>query len=130
MEKDQILSEDSAREQLQTLLDFYGVDLDELGDVASRVSKRLISAIQTGKVEVVLDQEGIKVIQNTHSGKSFTYGEVTGQAKVAMEKYDGSHARLYGLLAVLSKRPFIEIQKLSAGDLSIAEYLALVFLAG
>jgi len=130
MEQDQILSEESAREQLQSLLDFYGVDLDDLGDVANRVSKRLIGAIQQGKIEVVIDQDGIQVTQNTSNGKSLVYSEITGRAKVAMEKYEGSHAKLYGLLAVLAKRPVVEIQKLSALDLSIAEYLALIFLAG
>jgi hypothetical protein len=127
---ERIISEESAQDQFQTLLDYYDVNLDELGDIAQRIRSRIVKAISYGKVEICVDESGLKVLQNLSNGKSLTYHEVTGQAKVAMERYNGAHEKLYGLLAALSKKPLTEVQRLAAADLSIAECLAAVFLAG
>ena len=133
MEKDQILSEESAREQLQILLDFYDQDLEDLDDedskVSIRISKKLTKAFMQGKLEVEIDDTGIKVRQNLCDGSSLVYRTIDAQAKVAMEQYKKPHERLYGLLAVLSKSPMAKVQKIKGVDLSIAEHLALIFLA-
>jgi len=127
---EQLLSEESAQEQLQLLLDYYGANLEELGSVANHIRSRLLTAISQGKVEIVVSDEGLRVTQNLRSNKSLVYHEATGQAKVVMERYNGPHEKLYNLLAVLSKRPVAEIQRLAGIDLSIAECLAAVFLTG
>lgn len=127
---DRIISEESAQEQFQGLLDFYGVELESLGDIKERVEKKLIDAISFGKVEIKNDPDNFSVTQNLRNGTSFVYNEVTGQSKVVMEKLEGGHQRLYGLLAALSKKPITQIQQIKGNDLSIAECLAAVFLAG
>jgi len=128
-----ILSEESAKEQLNLLLNFYDVDLeslDEEGKLKKVVERKLIRAIRQGKVEIENDTEGFVVKQNLSSGTQFIYRELTGMAKVQMDRYKGQHERLYGLLAMLSKKPIEQIQKISGPDLAIAEYLGLIFLAG
>lgn len=127
---ERIISEESAREQFQGLLDFYGVELESLGEVAQRIEKKLVDAISYGKIEVSIDADSFSVTQHLRNKSSLVYGEVNGLAKVAMERHSGSHEKLYGLLAVLSKKPIAQIQNISGNDLSIAECLAAVFLAG
>lgn len=127
------LSDVNAREQLDLLLNFYDVDLaslDKDGTLKTLVEKTLIKAIMDGKVEVENTDTELVVRQNLRDGKQFLYHEVTGMAKVQMERFEGSHQRLYALLGCLSKKPPEQIQKFSGPDLKIAEYLGMIFLMG
>lgn len=132
-EEEYKLSEESAKEQLDLLLDFYDVDLfsvDKTGEMKETIERKLVNAIRQGKLEIENTSEEFLVKQNLRNGKQFVYHELTGMAKVQMERFKGQTERLYGLLAILSKKPITEIQKFSGSDVSIAEYLALIFLAG
>lgn len=127
------LSDVNAREQLDLLLNFYDVDLatlDEDGKLKTLVEKKLIKAIQDGKVEIENTDSELVVRQNLPNGTQFVYHEVTGTAKVQMERFKGQHQRLYALLGCLAKRPPEQIQKISGPDLAIAEYLGMIFLMG
>lgn len=133
MSNENLLSEESAKEQLDLLLDFYDVDLmslDEEGKLKNIIERKLIKAIQEGRVEIDNNEDCFQVKQNLRDGTTFVYNELTGMAKVQMDRFKGQHERLYGLLAMLSKKPIEKIQKISGPDLSIAEYLGLIFLAG
>lgn len=126
------ICEDSAREQLNLLLDFYDVDLSLVGDGTLKilVERKLIKAITQSQLEITNTAEGFLVTQTLRNGTQFVYRELNGMAKVQMDRFKGQHERLYGLLAMLSKKPIEQIQKISGPDLAIAEYLGLIFLAG
>lgn len=128
-----VLSEESAKEQLNILLDFYDVDLeslDEEGKLKKLIERKLIRAIRQGKVEIENDTEGFVVKQNICNGTQFVYREISGMAKVQMDRFTKQHERLYALLGFLSKKPIEKVQQITGQDLAIAEYLGLIFLAG
>jgi len=126
------ISEVSAKEQLDLLLDHYDVDLSILdnGKLQAVVELKLIKAILEGKLEITQTADELLVIQTIKDGTEFKYHEITGMAKVQMERFKGQHERLYALLGFLAKKKPEQIQKISGVDLTIAEYLGLIFLAG
>lgn len=131
-EENYVLSEESAREQFDLLLDFYDVDLlrlDKTGEFKDLVESKLIKAIRQGKVEIE-NGEKFLVKQTLRNGKEIVYKELNGMAKVHMERFKERHERLYGLLAILSGKRTTDIQQISGSDVSIAEYLGTIFLAG
>jgi hypothetical protein len=131
MSTDNCISEESAREQFNKLIEFYDVDMEDLGKDArtrSRIERKVVKAIMQGRVEIEDSPEEFRVKQTLRDGSEFVYGEVTGISKIQMDKYEGQHEKLYQLLASLSKKPVMQIKKLSGPDLSIAEYLSLIFL--
>lgn len=133
MKEEYKLSEESAQEQLDLLFNFYDVDLsimDEEDKLKNSIERKLIKAIRLGRLEVENNSEGFFVKQNLRDGTQFIYRELTGMAKVQMDRFKGQHEKLYGLLGMLSKKPIEQIQKISGFDLTVAEYLALIFLAG
>ena len=128
-----MISRENAEEQLKALLDFYDIDLDlqdETGKLKIIIETKLIKAIEKGIVEITNDTEEFLVTQNLKDGSQLVYKEMSGIAKVQMDKYEGKNQRLYALLASLSKKPIELIQKLKGQDLSTAEYLGMIFLMG
>jgi hypothetical protein len=127
------ISEESARVQLDQLLDFYDVDLDLVGEDGKMkllAERKLIKAFREERIRIENSAEEFLVVQILRDGTEFVYHELNGMAKVQMERFKGQHERLYGLLAILSKKPITQIQQISGPDLAIAEYLSLIFLAG
>jgi hypothetical protein len=128
---DNLISEESAEEQLDKLIEFYDVDMEDLGKTDKRrkkIRRKLVKAISQGQIEIEDSPNDFIVKQKLRDGTQFVYHEISGTAKVQMDKYEGQHEKLYGLLAVMAKKPFLQLEKLTGKDLSIAEYLALIFL--
>ncbi len=128
-----LISEENARKQFDSFLNFYDVDLDlidEDGKIKEMVERKLIKAIQKGKVEIDDSSEEFLVRQKLRNGDEFVYHELDGRAKIKMDTYKGKHERLYGLLAVLSKQNISKVSVMSGPDLAIAEYISMIFLAG
>lgn len=128
---DNLISENSAKEQLNLLLEFYDTDLEELGDddkMRVKIERKLVKAIMQGKIEVENSSEEFLVKQTIKDGTQFVYHEIDGTAKVRMDTFEGKYERLYGLLAILAKKKIEKIQQIKGKDLTIAEYLGLIFL--
>lgn len=137
-----LISEENAQEQIEALFDYYDIDLDDYTGLqikgtetkkALEVSKKkLIKAIKKGRLEISNGEDGFIITQtlrgNYSSLKELKYKPISGRAKVAMDKYEGDDARMYGLLAVLSGTEAGQIQALTGPDLSTAECLGGFFL--
>ena len=133
------LSEESAASQVHELLAYYSIDIDELesADVKKAMESglnRLASYYRRGLVENKRDGSKLQVIQhleaNTGTAATITYGELSGQHKVAMDGFEpkAQYQRQQALMASLGGLTDDAIKSLHGVDLSVCETLALVFL--
>lgn len=128
------LSEKSAKEILQQILDYYEIDINEIDDkefkkAIKRGMGRLIKAIRLGRLEVIIEEE-IKIIQTTKNGEQIEYREIDGQAKVAMgsKEENDIYGRSYAMMGSLCDLGESAIIKLKGVDLSLVEVLGMLFL--
>jgi len=128
------LSEESAQEQLNQLLDYYEIDFDDIPtdqkNSFDMIGKKLVKFIRQGRLEIKIE-DGIQCIQTLKNGSTvITYKELTGKAKTAMgtKSAEDGNGRIYALMGALSDGE-AAIMQLKGPDLSLAECLGAVFLA-
>jgi len=132
------ISEENATAQLQVLLDYYDIDFadfedDKLRQAMTHASKKLVKAIQKGRLEIV-ESDGITIRQHLKNPSGevsvLTYREVDGTSKVAMKsKGDGdNYGKIYAMMGSLSGLGDVAIQKLKGVDLALVENLGTLFL--
>lgn len=126
------VSEENAKKQLDILIDYYEIEIDNeiLEDSFDIIKSRLIKAIQKGSLEIT-NEGGLKIKQVLKNGDFLEYKELTGEAKLEMDKYEknGAHAKMYGLAGFLTGKGHAVISKLPAADLKVTEALLPLFLA-
>jgi hypothetical protein len=131
------LSEESATEQVVTLLTYYDIDVDKIPDTDAkagfeRALDTVTSFIRRGVLEVITDKDNrVSVIHNLIDGNDkLTYGELGARHKLAMDrvKKGEDYHRMYALMGSLSGIGSGAIEKLKAKDLSVVEVLGTVFL--
>jgi len=129
MNEEYRISEESATEQYQQLLNWYDLDFSDAKDprAPEKIKQKIVKAIRQGKVEIEIG-ESIAVVQHTENCGTLRYGQVSARARVAMDREKGESARLYAYLAALSKTEVSKLYNLEGIDLSIAELLGLLFL--
>lgn len=136
----EIIAVENAEKQLNLLMDYYEISVDEIADDDQKQGlrnsiKSLTKAIQTGRVEIKLEDDTPIVYQNLKKPvgdmHQIKYNEITGRAKIAMKdnKENDHYGRMYSFLGGLSGHGATVIMKLKGKDLSIAEYLGVFFLA-
>lgn len=128
------LSEESAQEQLNQLLDYYEIDFTDIPtdqkNSFDMIGKKLVKFIRQGRLEIKIE-DGIKCIQTLKNGTTtIEYKELNGKAKTAMgtKSTEDGNGRIYALMGALSDGEAAIIQ-LKGPDLSLAECLGAVFLA-
>lgn len=128
------LSEKVARDQLQAMLDYYEIDIDDIEekDVKRAVKagyKRVIKAIRLGRLEISTEGD-IKITQTTRNGEKIVYREIDGKAKVAMagKEEKDYYGKSYAMMGSLSDLGESGITMLKGVDLSLAEVLGMIFL--
>ncbi len=131
------ISEESAQVQIDLLLDCGAVEIE---DITSEDLKHAISsslnvlrrAVRRGLLEIKIENGDTQIIQHLIKipGKSITYKEMDGQAKIEMGKVteDNPYYKAFALLGFLSGLGADGIAKLKGADLSLAESLSAVFL--
>lgn len=135
MEKEKYkLAEKPAKGQLESMLDYYEIDIDEIEDKEVRRAvksgyNRLIKAIRLGRLEIKIDG-GFKVTQTTRNNEVIEYREIDGDSKVAMSTKEEKdwYGKSYALMGSLSGVGESGIRKLKGVDLSLAEVLGMIFL--
>ena len=132
--KEMILSEDSAQEQLNQLLDYYEIDFDDIPTEQAKafqmIGKKLVKFIRQGRLEIKIE-DGIQCIQTLRNGTTIIiYKELNGKAKTAMgtKSAEDGNGRIYALMGALSDGETM-ITELKGPDLSLVECLGAVFLA-
>ena len=131
-----ILSEESAQAQLDTLLDYYDIDPESMeADQKKAVNfslNKIRSGIRQGFIEIS-DDDGLKITQTLREPpgdvKSISYNRVTGKAKVAMKDNATEHERCYQLVGSITGLGAKAIANLSLNDLKYCEALGIVFLS-
>ena len=136
MKKDYLLSKKNAELELEKMLDYYEIDIDDIEDKDLKKAikagyDRLVKAVRLGRLEIKLD-DGIKVIQKLRDGsEKLEYREIDGVAKTEMAGKQESdyYGKSYALMGSLSGVGEAGIKKLKSVDLSLAEVLGLIFLS-
>lgn len=141
---DEVLSQEVAEEQIQTLLDYYDIDFedpnldeDELR-AAKSAARKLTRAVRKGGVEIKEEDDGLAVyITLRHPPKNVTnpvrFREIDGKAKIAMKDVKSAtdyHGRIYKMMANLSSDAlsYPKVIALKGTDLATVECLGLLFL--
>lgn len=126
------ISEEVAENEVQKLLDFYEIEIDDIDNNGLKSSiTSLKKAVRKGRLEI--KDEGI-IVQTLkrHKGEIGTleYKELNGQAKKAMGRArpDDANGRLYELLGSLSGMGSKAISNLRGVDLSLAESIGVVLM--
>jgi hypothetical protein len=136
------LSIENATEQLAIMADYYELDweedfpkTDKGGSVGTQTERKLLKAIQNGRLEISETEDGIEIVQHLKrkagNVEKLVYKRISGNAKTALKDLDkGSpHAKIYALLGAISGEGETTIRKLTDLDLSTAECLSSVFSA-
>jgi hypothetical protein len=131
-----IISEKNARQQLESMLDYYEIDIDDIEEKEVKRAiksgyKRIVKAIMRGRLEIKIEDGTIKVIQHTRSGReTITYNEIDGKAKTAMAAKDEKdwYGKSYALMGALSELGESAISSMKGVDVSLAEVLGMIFL--
>ena len=129
------LSKESALNELNKMLDYYEIDIEEIEDEQLKAGinaamGRAIKAVRLGRLQVKVEN-GIEVIQTTRSGEVIKYREIDGEAKTSMagKKSDDHYGKSYALMGSLSGLGESAIKKMKGVDLSLVEVLGMIFLA-
>lgn len=133
-----ILSEESARDQLLDVLEYYDIDVERntteesVSDQVEQMLDNLTNYIRQGVLEVGRTTDGkMTVRHNLSGGDSLTYGEINSKAKLAMEKFDpkAGYSRTYAFMGSLCGLGKGAIEKLPAIDLGVVEVLGTLFMS-
>ena len=124
-----------AKENLQSMLDYYEIDIDEIDekDVKKAIKSgynRIIKALRLGRLEIKIEN-GITITQTLRNGtEKLTYREIDGKAKTAMAPKEEKdwYGKSYALMGSLSDMGETAITSLKGVDLSLAEVLGMIFL--
>lgn len=129
------LGKEAAKNELQKMLDYYEIDIDEIEDKDLKKAikagyDRLIKAVRLERLQIKIEEE-IKVIQTCKNGTIIEYKEIDGNAKMAMAGRDEKdyYGKSYDLMGSLSNLGTKAISNMKGVDLSLVETLGMIFLA-
>jgi hypothetical protein len=134
MQKEYKLSEEAARDQMQTLMDSYDIDQNDLvvdqgPEAVETILNRLVRAIRSGTIEIL---DGGVVKHNLHvpmgETDSITYGRLNGLAMKARDKAKGGFEKDCALMGSLGNVPANAMAKLDPVDISIFQRLGTLFM--
>ena len=132
-----VLSEETAKEQIAALLDYYDFAVDDLPPNLrpgmEAALRQLERAVMKGTLEVEVTDDDCTVhhhLKRPPKGMSnpVVYHQVTGECKVAIRDDDASYAKTYTFLAALSREERKFFLEMKGKDLSISESLGALFL--
>lgn len=118
-EKENVISEEVAIEQLVSFLDYFGMEIQEIeSDAAAEGSiKGLISKIRKGYISIEMI-EGAPVVKMPlqKSGEVLEFNEPTGRTSVVKNKYKNSDDKLLGVLGQLCGKGYDIMKELKGLD--------------
>jgi hypothetical protein len=129
------ISEESARAEIEKLTAYYETDYSDLPEDRKKVISELISVLVRGfrQGRLQIDERDGEPWIIQHVGKKdekLEYRPIDGKTKVRMETAgEGSYAKIYSVMGILSGLGADAIQKLKAADLKLAENLGAYFLS-
>jgi hypothetical protein len=133
-EKEYKISEETARSEIQKLLDFYEADFSAYAPdrqtALAEICEILCKAFRRGALELKEADDGIHVIQHFKSGNDLEYKPFTGKVKAKLDSAgDAIYGKIYRCLGSLSGLGEDVFFKLKGGDLKTSEAVGSLFLA-
>ena len=135
------ISNTVAREQFDSLLDYYDIDLDDyedekdsVGKVIEGLAKKLTRAIKKGYLVVELREGRMFVVQHLRceikgEGSRLEYKPVNGRSRTAMNGIppENNFEKLFAIAASLTGIEKGKIQNIEGADLGLLENLCSLF---
>lgn len=138
MSKD-VISEDSARAQLDLFLDFYEISLEDIKNTEAKMGmentiEKIAKTIRKGRLEITEEGDNLKVVQTLKrppgETKTIEYSIVAGRHKITMKDKgkDDHYGRLYAMMGGISGLGEKAIVSLDGVDMSLVECLGALYL--
>ena len=137
MSKENSISEESARAQLNTFLDYYGlsvadIEIEDGVEAVNTLMNGLVRAIQAGKLEITDDANGFRVRQvlicPVDELTELVYQDKIAQAKIAMDSAGKKiQLRVYTFLAALTGADVGQLIKLKGADVTTLNRISVLF---
>jgi hypothetical protein len=132
-----IISEESAKKQIDELLSYYDKEIDDSSLYMLLTYEELVRWVRKGKIEIEVSNDSLIVKQTLSrppkilGGNMLSYREIRGIDKVMVGKNsnpNNSVERQFTLLAALSAQDIKVFHEMRAGDVSVAETIGSFFL--
>jgi len=139
IEKKQLLSEESAKEQLEILMEYYDIDkndieIEEGPEAVQTLMNGLVRAIRKGRLEITVDSDNKLVVTQhlQHPPGDITdinYNIVGQKARLAMDRVKSTkeQERMCAFMGSLSGLGSTGIGSLLAADMGTMNRLATLF---
>jgi hypothetical protein len=134
-----LISDESAREQLETLMDFYDIDKDDIEieegpEAVQTLMNGLIRAIRKGRLEIKTDSDGqLLVTQHLQHApgdiNTVEYNVVGQKARLAMDRVKSTkeQERMCAFMGSLSGLGVQGVSSLVGADMGTMNRLATLF---
>ena len=139
IEKKQLISEESAKEQLDILMDYYDIDKDDLEneegpEAVQTLMNGLVRAIKNGRLEIKVDSE-LKLVVTQHLKHApgdidtVDYNIVGQKARLAMDRVKSTkeQERMCAFMGSLSGLGVQGVSSLVGKDMGTMNRLATLF---
>ena len=137
MSKETLISEESARAQLDTFLDYYGlsvkdIEIEDGVEAVNTLINGLVRAIQAGKLEITEDENGFRVrqvlVRPLEGLTELVYQDKIAQAKIAMDSAGKKvQLRVYTFLEALTGAEVGQLIKLKGQDVTTLNRISVLF---
>ena len=130
------ISKESALEQIEVFLDYYGIDAEDLeiedGEKAVKTMyNTLCRAIQKGNLEISMDSGDFVMTHNLKfpigETDKITYTDKVPKAKLAAEKGKGAKSSQNLFMSAMGDVPVSVLTKLKGFDETVSSRIAVVF---
>ena len=134
-----VISEESAKEQLETLMDFYDIDKDDIEieegpEAVQTLMNGLIRAIRKGRLEIKVDSDSLLLVTQhlQHAPgdiKTVEYSVVGQKARLAMDRVKSTkeQERMCAFMGSLSGLGVQGVSSLVGADMGTMNRLATLF---
>lgn len=134
-EKENILSEQVASDQIDKFLKYYDLSIRDLKgkqekELFETCKEKCIRALMDGRL-TIKDESGFpKITQKLKSGSLLEYNELAGKHKTAMKDCDDGdmYGRIYALVGAITGVGGEFIEETKGSDMSLIESLGFLFL--
>lgn len=138
MSKENLISKESARAQLDTFLDYYGLSVEDIEiedgvEAVNTLMNGLVRAIQAGNLEITEDKDqGFRVrqvlVRPLDERTELVYQDKIAAAKIAMDSAGKKvQLRIYSFLSALTGADVGELTRLKGEDVTTLNRISVLF---
>ena len=130
------ISKESAQEQFNQWLNYYGLDFEDIEitdgeEAAKTMMNTIVRAIQRGELSIDSTEKGVvltqKLVYPTEKISEIVYADRVGKAKKAQRSAGKNGDAMGTFMSALTDIPEIEFMNLRGSDITIFDRISIVF---